>query len=584
MKPPPFEYVGAASLEEALAALADGGEDAKPIAGGQSLVPALNMRLVRPTLLVDLRHAGLDGIERENGDVRVGATTTQRALERSADCPPLAARGAPPRRPLRDPQPRHGRRALAHADGAGRAPALPRRARRRPWSPTGAEIAAGDFFVTHYLTTLEPGELVVASTWPAAAAASRSRSSPCGRATTRSRWWRSRGDDGRASERSPTGRPRWPRWAPSWPARERSDELAARGRRPGGEARRSAGPRSTPRPHTCGTSPGCSSSARCGEHGRRADRQRPPRARGRRAAAAADRLPAPSARPHRHARRLRARRLRRVHRARSTASPCAAAACSRCRPTAATCETVESLAAAGPLSPLQEAFQRHHALQCGFCTPGILMAADDLLSRGTPSRDEIVDMLSGHLCRCTGYAPIVAAIEEATLARPSVNLAQSLLAACERHPELEAFPGITYGELLPRVRRIAGGLGRRARRARRRRARQPARDGAPLLGRAVGGRRLRAALVAALAEDELDYCVDDCGASLVIRDGDALPDGLRAPGRARPRRRARSRSCSTPRGRPGGRRACRARTAPTGRRAGRRRCSTATCGATARSG
>jgi aerobic-type carbon monoxide dehydrogenase small subunit (CoxS/CutS family) len=74
--------------------------------------------------------------------------------------------------------------------------------------------------------------------------------------------------------------------------------------------------------------------------------------------------------------------------------------------------TVESLAVDGRLDALQESFRRHHALQCGFCTPGILMAATDLLSRGTPSRDEIVDLLSGHLCRCTGYAPIVDAIEE----------------------------------------------------------------------------------------------------------------------------------------------------------------------------
>jgi 2-furoyl-CoA dehydrogenase 2Fe-2S iron sulfur subunit len=74
--------------------------------------------------------------------------------------------------------------------------------------------------------------------------------------------------------------------------------------------------------------------------------------------------------------------------------------------------TVESLAEENGLSPLQAAFRRHHALQCGFCTPGILMAATDLLSRGEPSREEIVDMLSGHICRCTGYVPIVDAIEE----------------------------------------------------------------------------------------------------------------------------------------------------------------------------
>jgi len=75
--------------------------------------------------------------------------------------------------------------------------------------------------------------------------------------------------------------------------------------------------------------------------------------------------------------------------------------------------TVEGLAQDKSLSPLQDAFRRHHALQCGFCTPGILIAADDLLSREpAPTRDEIVDMLSGQLCRCTGYTPIVDAIAE----------------------------------------------------------------------------------------------------------------------------------------------------------------------------
>jgi aerobic-type carbon monoxide dehydrogenase small subunit (CoxS/CutS family) len=76
-------------------------------------------------------------------------------------------------------------------------------------------------------------------------------------------------------------------------------------------------------------------------------------------------------------------------------------------------ETVEGLAANGELHPLQEAFRAHHALQCGFCTSGILMSAAELLERdGPPTRTEIVDMLSGHLCRCTGYEPIVDAIAE----------------------------------------------------------------------------------------------------------------------------------------------------------------------------
>jgi aerobic-type carbon monoxide dehydrogenase small subunit (CoxS/CutS family) len=79
-----------------------------------------------------------------------------------------------------------------------------------------------------------------------------------------------------------------------------------------------------------------------------------------------------------------------------------------------TLETVESLAATGtPLSPLQAAFRKHHALQCGYCTPGFLMSATALLrSNPHPSRREIREALSGNLCRCTGYSGIVDAVDE----------------------------------------------------------------------------------------------------------------------------------------------------------------------------
>jgi 2-furoyl-CoA dehydrogenase 2Fe-2S iron sulfur subunit len=76
--------------------------------------------------------------------------------------------------------------------------------------------------------------------------------------------------------------------------------------------------------------------------------------------------------------------------------------------------TVEGLAEGGELNALQQAFRRHHALQCGFCTAGILMSATDLLQRTPdPSAGEVREMLSGHLCRCTGYYPIVDAILDA---------------------------------------------------------------------------------------------------------------------------------------------------------------------------
>jgi len=74
-------------------------------------------------------------------------------------------------------------------------------------------------------------------------------------------------------------------------------------------------------------------------------------------------------------------------------------------------ETVEGLAGRAELTPLQQAFHEHGALQCGFCTPGILMGATDLLAHEPHvTRSEVEELLAGHLCRCTGYEPIVQAI------------------------------------------------------------------------------------------------------------------------------------------------------------------------------
>jgi aerobic carbon-monoxide dehydrogenase small subunit len=81
-------------------------------------------------------------------------------------------------------------------------------------------------------------------------------------------------------------------------------------------------------------------------------------------------------------------------------------------------ETIEGIADSGAIADLQDAFQRRNALQCGFCTPGMLIGAQDLLGRGgVPSRDAIREHLSGNYCRCTGYHAIVDAIESIALAR-----------------------------------------------------------------------------------------------------------------------------------------------------------------------
>ena len=79
-----------------------------------------------------------------------------------------------------------------------------------------------------------------------------------------------------------------------------------------------------------------------------------------------------------------------------------------------TLDTVEGLAQGGKLHPLQEGFKEHHGLQCGFCTPGMLMAATGLLKRNAkPTEEEIRWGISGNLCRCTGYQNIVKAIQYA---------------------------------------------------------------------------------------------------------------------------------------------------------------------------
>ncbi len=79
--------------------------------------------------------------------------------------------------------------------------------------------------------------------------------------------------------------------------------------------------------------------------------------------------------------------------------------------------TVESLGSAGNLHPVQKAFWEKHGLQCGFCTPGMLISAVELLENNpTPTKEEIRDVVSSNLCRCTGYQTIVEAVEAAAVA------------------------------------------------------------------------------------------------------------------------------------------------------------------------
>lgn len=123
MIPAEFEYTAPESLEDAIAALVDGGEDAKLLAGGHSLIPLMKLRLAAPSLLVDLRKVpGLHGIERQNGHWRIGALTPHRKLEFSPELGVISQVAAT----IADPQVRQRGTiggSLAHGDSASDLPA-----------------------------------------------------------------------------------------------------------------------------------------------------------------------------------------------------------------------------------------------------------------------------------------------------------------------------------------------------------------------------------------------------------------------------------------------------------------------------
>jgi CO/xanthine dehydrogenase FAD-binding subunit len=167
VKPAPFEYARASSLEEAVELLASHGDEAKVLAGGQSLVPLLNMRMARPAILIDItRVAHLDNVHHDGSVARVGALVRQSAFE---GVNPLADRCLPyvGHYVTRNRGTVGG--SIAHADARAELPlallalggsvvAVSTRGRRA--------VPAAAFFVTHFTTALEPDELVAETIWP----------------------------------------------------------------------------------------------------------------------------------------------------------------------------------------------------------------------------------------------------------------------------------------------------------------------------------------------------------------------------------------------------------------------------------
>lgn len=174
MKPAPFEYFNPMTVPEALALLAEHGEEAKVLAGGQSLVPLMNFRLARPKVLIDLnRIPSLAYIREADGGLAIGAMTRQRAVERSPvvreRCPLLfEAMPLVGHVQIRNRGTIGG--SLAHADPAAELPAVVTALKGElvVQGPTGQRVVRPeDFFVTYLTTTLRPDELLVEIRLPA---------------------------------------------------------------------------------------------------------------------------------------------------------------------------------------------------------------------------------------------------------------------------------------------------------------------------------------------------------------------------------------------------------------------------------
>ena len=512
MKAAPFDYVRPATVTQAVAALSEAGDDAKVLAGGQSLVPVLAMRLGRPTLLVDINTvAGLDELSLSEDTLYVGATVRQRRLEYDplTAAVPLLGMALPwiGHRELRSRGTVCG--SLAHADPAAELPAVAAclDATLDIAGPSGRRtVSARDFFAAPMTTVLAPDELLLAAHFPVAgpqdgfAFAELSRrhgdyaltgvavrvthtaSGELHKAVLAAFAISSRpvviditahltaalSDAGSGEPADALVRALTPpmsaladelvdtpgdmhasnayrrrlfthlaarelahahQRAKADPVREPTGVRSSPGGSRTSSAARTSSARTPSAPaRTCPANQSAVTEMKV--NGKQVTIEAPPRMT--LADALRDRLG------------LKGTHLGCEH---GICGMCtvlidgqAARSCLlfACQLDGAEVLTVEGLGRPGELHPLQQAFGRHHALQCGFCTPGFLLSAYDLL-RHQPevTQDELATELSGVLCRCTGYRNILSAVGEVArthrdgLPAP-LNCADTALRHCRR--------------------------------------------------------------------------------------------------------------------------------------------------------
>ena len=439
MKPAKFSFVAPESLDEVVQALAAHGDDARILAGGQSLVPLMNLRLARPEVLVSINRCDeLDYIRLAGDRLALGALVRQIDAETStlvqAECPLLAKAlryvGLPATR-------NRGTvcGSLAHCDPLAELPAvaLALDAELVLTSAAGERrVPAHDFFVAEMTTCIEPGEFVSAVTF--------TRQDPGERSVV--------GEVSNGGHVFPVGGVAL-RWA-SANGECTMARIAAFG--VGSVAQRLVEAEDALVGSDLGPAAiaaACWSGPQRDQPDRRHPRRRrvpaPPRRRAARTRPAgggrlmtAEHEVAVTVNGRRHQSRVEPRRLlvdylRHDLGLTGTHIGCEQGVCGACTVlldgrTARSClhfavavdgseiRTVEDLAGLDELHPIQEMFHQKHALQCGFCTPGFLLTAVELLEN-TPDPDEaaIREALMNNVCRCTGYANIVDAVAEAAV-------------------------------------------------------------------------------------------------------------------------------------------------------------------------
>ena len=440
MLPARFEYHRPETLGDALALLDQYGEDAKVLAGGMSLIPLMKLRFASPPHLVDVnRIPELQGLAESGGGLSIKALTRHRELAESdlvRERYPTLGSAAPQ---VADPIVRNlgtigG--SLSHADPAGDfgSVLLALRAEMVVRSSSGERVVGiDDFLVDTFTTALEPNEVLTEIRIPAPAPRSGGTYLKLERKVgTSPRWaWRSRCrlTTGTSSEPG-SGSPRWVRRTFGRPTPRRPWREPNRPTRP---SPRPAGwrPRWPSRSPTSGAArPTRSTWSRCSFAGdwpprypwrgaRRPEMQITVNVNG--ASRTADVEP----------------RLLLVHFVRDTLGltgthvGCDTSGCGACtvlldgmpvksctmfavQADGRAVTTVEGMMRDGALHPIQAAFKEEHGLQCGFCTPGMMLVGAALLERNPePSDDDVRWAISGNVCRCTGYMNIVKAIQAA---------------------------------------------------------------------------------------------------------------------------------------------------------------------------